>query len=156
MEIIPLGAQAQHAGLLATLHAAEWGPLYADWEAAAALAEFAVQHLAGRLPTTLIAVVGSTLLGSVSLICDDLPGWEHLNPWLASFYVLERYRGQGIGTQLLSAAEEALRAQGLTTVYLFTETRASNFAAHGWLSYAETSIVNLPVTIMQRRLAPPP
>ena len=154
MEIIPLDKQAQHAEPLAALHAAEWGHLYADWNAVTALAEFAVHQSAGQLPTTLIAVAGNTLLGSVSLIFDDLPGWEHLNPWLASFYVLPGYRRAGIGAQLLKAAEETLQAHGLSAAYLFTESRAEYFAAHGWLTYAETSVVNLPATIMQRQLAP--
>jgi predicted N-acetyltransferase YhbS len=155
MEIIPLGTQARHAEPLAALHAAEWGHHYAGWDAATVLAEFAVQHSDGRLPTTLVAVAGETLLGSVSLIFDDLPGWEHLNPWLASFYVLPGYRRQGIGGQLLRAAEETLRTQGNSTAYLFTEARANYFAAHGWLNYRETRVVDLPVMIMQRLLAPP-
>ena len=154
MEIIPLGTQAQHAEPLAALHAAEWGHLYAGWNATTVLAEFAAQQSDGRLPTTLIAVAGASLLGSVSLIFDDLPGWEELNPWLASFYVLPDYRRAGIGAQLLNAAEETLRSQGFATAYLFTETRIGYFAAHGWLTYKQTSIVDLPITIMQRSLAP--
>lgn len=152
MQIIPLGAQPQHALRLAALHLAEWGHLYTGWNEATVLAEFAVQHSDGRLPTTLIAVEHAALIGSVSLILDDLPGCEHLNPWLASFYVLPEYRRCGRGDLLLRAAEETLLARGITTVYLFTQTRAPYFAARGWLTCAETQMAGFAATVMQRIL----
>ncbi len=152
MQIIPLSEQPQHACRLATLHVAEWRHLYLGWDEATVLAEFAVQHSDGCLPTTLIAVEDQVLVGSVSLILDDLPGWEHLNPWLASFYVLPEFRGRGSGELLLRAAEETLRAQGIATAYLFTETRAPYFAARGWRNYAGTRVMGLSAAIMQRVL----
>lgn len=153
MQIRYLNHAPHHAPRLAALHAAEWQHLYAGWDAGHAITEFAVQHSDGRLPTTLIACDDTNLLGSVSLIFDDLPGWEHLNPWLASFYVLPAHRGCGVGPRLLAAADETFRAQRIATAYLFTENRARYFAARGWRPFAPAEILGQHVTIMMRRYA---
>lgn len=151
MEIRYLKDAFQHAPRLAAAHAAEWQHLYEGWDAGTALQEFAVQHSDGRLPTTLIACEGAELLGSVSLIFDDLPGWEHLNPWIASFYVEPAQRRRGIGSQLLEAADGVLRAQRIVTAYLFTENRTAYFAARGWRAYAPLDILGRHATLMSRR-----
>jgi GNAT superfamily N-acetyltransferase len=151
MRITNLQHEYRHAPRLAALHASEWQHLYEEWSAPHALAEFAVQHSDGRVPATLIALDGDTLLGSVSLILDDLPGWEHLNPWLASFYVLPAYRRAGIGARLLEAAEAVLRAQRVAAAYLFTETRAAYFATHGWRAFAPIAVAGQHATVMVRK-----
>jgi N-acetylglutamate synthase-like GNAT family acetyltransferase len=109
-----------------------------------------MQHQDGTLPTTLIACTDDTLLGSVSLIHDDLPGWETLNPWLASLYVLPAQRRRGVGGTLLRAAEGLLVAAQIPTAYLFTEHRQAWFRARGWLHHAETIVAGHPATIMRR------
>ncbi len=154
VEISFLNAHPHHAPVLATAQATEWSHLYGpnDWNAQIALAEFAVQQSDGRLPTTLIALDDTTLLGSISLINDDLPGWEQLNPWLASFYVFPPYRRHGVGARLLKAAERLLQENGITRAYLFTETRAAYFAAHGWVHYAATRANGSAASIMARDL----
>ncbi|MBI2799668.1 MAG: hypothetical protein HYX63_05185 [Gammaproteobacteria bacterium] len=95
MDITFLATHPPLGPRLATLHVAEWQHLYAGWNAVIALAEFEAQYSDGRLPTTLVALEGGLLLGSVSPIYDDLPGWEHFNPWLASLLVLPEFRGAG-------------------------------------------------------------
>ena len=55
-----------------------------------------------HIPTTLVAVKGGEPVGSVSLLEQDLAGWEHLTPWLASLYVRSDHRGRGIGKQLVA------------------------------------------------------
>lgn len=152
MEIRFLNSHPEYAMELARLQVSEWAHLYADWNEASALAEFAAQHTDGTLPTTLIACAGDKLLGSVSLIHDDLPGWEALNPWLASFFVLPAQRRRGIGGTLLRAAEGLLVAAGITTVYLFTEQRQAWFGARGWLHHADAVVAGYPATIMRREL----
>lgn len=152
MEIRFLNCHPEHAPALARLQVAAWQHLYTNWDEATALAEFAAQQKDGTLPTTLIACEGDELLGSVSLIHDDLPGWETLNPWLASLLVLPAQRRRGIGGTLLRAAEGLLVAAGVTTAYLFTEHRQQWFSARGWLHHADTVVVGYPATLMRREL----
>ncbi len=58
---------------LATLHAAEWKHLYADWDERSALAEFLNQKADASLPATLVLHEGMELVGSVSVVFGDCP-----------------------------------------------------------------------------------
>jgi len=138
MQIVPLKQRPNLAAHLARLHAREWGHLYTDWTEDAALNEFLQEPSFDRLPTTLVAVEGHVLLGSVSVIYDDLPGWEHLNPWVASLYVVEPERGKGIGSMLLSAAERLLRTHSVPRAHVFTEHHGAYFQRLGWSTYANS------------------
>ncbi|MSR13810.1 MAG: GNAT family N-acetyltransferase [Gammaproteobacteria bacterium] len=135
---------------LAERHAEEWQHLYAGWDAATAATEFAAQHSDGSVPTTLIALEDGELRGSVSLIHDDLPGWEQLNPWLASLYVLPAYRKLGIASRLVAAVDELLVARGCDCAYLFTEARESFFTRRGWHAFAITTVLRSRVAIMAK------
>ena len=67
------------------------------------------------------------LLGMASLVFDDLPGYVHLNPWLASLFILPEHRSRGAGSQLVSEAEKLLVLNRVPRAYLFTESASSFF-----------------------------
>lgn len=136
------------ARTLAVLHEAEWRHLYKHWGAERALREFDAEHADGTIPATIIALEGDHLLGSISVIQDDLPGWTHLNPWVASFFVLPEHRRRGVGTFLFRAAETLLQENGLRRAYLFTETAEIFFIKQGW-HFIEPAVANgTPVRIL--------
>lgn len=137
---------------LAELSGAEWQHLYADWDRESARREFESQRADGRLPLTLVALEREELLGAVSLVFDDLPGREDLNPWLASLLVFPGHRGEGIGSRLVGEAETLLARNGVLTAYLFTEAASSFFERLGWRVVEETSCNELPVFLLRKRL----
>jgi len=50
---------------------------------------------------------GDELLGSVSVVMEDAPELQSYgSPWLASLFVVEDARGQGLGQALVEAAVE--------------------------------------------------
>src|SRR5262249_21746541 len=105
MLIVPLALRPELARTLGEWHFAEWADLYPDWTLKACQDELASHAVLDRLPTTLVAVGDDGApLGSVSLLLDDLPGYEHFSPWLASLYVRPDCRGGGLGGKLLAAA----------------------------------------------------
>ena len=146
----PLCEARAHAPQLAAWHAAEWAHLYQGWDEAAALRDLLSEPADGSLPLTLIAHDDRQLLGSVSLIMDDLPGWSQCNPWLASFFVAPPHRRRGIGAALLRAALSRLATSPCARVYLFTESRAEYFARHDFVFYGSGVAGGHEVTVMSR------
>jgi GNAT superfamily N-acetyltransferase len=57
------------------------------------------------LPLLLIEMERNELLGMVSLVFDDLPGYECLNPWLANLLIVPEHRKRGAGSRLVTEAE---------------------------------------------------
>jgi GNAT superfamily N-acetyltransferase len=153
--IIPLRRYPDFARQLAAWHEREWRHLYRDWNGEVALRGFQSEPHDGRLPQTLLALDENRLVGSVSVVFNDLPGREDLNPWVASFYVIEEARGHGVGGQLLAAAEELLRAQGIQQGFLFTETAQRFFEKRGWRRFESADANSHPVLIMTKRLVAP-
>jgi predicted N-acetyltransferase YhbS len=138
------------APALAAAHAREWGHLYAGWDEAAALADFRQERPGGDPPTTWVIHRGSdTLLGSVSVVWDDLPGHPDLNPWLASLFVFPKFRGRGLGKLLVRHALDFLAAHHHPHAYLFTEDQVPFFSKFGFAVHAKTSAQGNEVTIMK-------
>lgn len=135
---------------LAELSCAEWQHLYGDWNREAALREFESQRADGSLPLTLVALAQEELLGAVSLVFDDLPGHENLNPWLASLLVLPGHRGEGTGSRLVQEAEALLARNGVSTAYLFTESARPFFERLGWRDMERTFCNGLPVFLLRK------
>ncbi|WP_282088315.1 GNAT family N-acetyltransferase [Streptomyces tendae] len=98
-------------GFLASLDHAE----AADWwrERAAAVA-------AGRL-VVWVAREEERVTGTVSLALPDKPNSRH-RAELVKLMVSREARGRGLGRRLLTIAEEAAAAAGLTLLHLDTET----------------------------------
>ncbi len=149
MRIVSLAERPDLTATLAQWHFAEWADLYPGWTLEACQTELRSHTDADRLPTTLVAVDATgEPLGSVSLVLDDLPGWEHFSPWLASLFVRPDQRGRGVGGSLLRAAVAEARRLGVATLYLFTPFHEGYYAARGWAEVARASAGGRPVAIM--------
>jgi predicted N-acetyltransferase YhbS len=103
-----------------------------------------------------VAVEGREPVGSVSVVEKDLPGWEHLTPWLASLYVRPDRRDRGIGKQLVSYAVMEARRMGFAELYLFTPGQRKFYAAQNWQFVARALVAGEAVSIMSMRLDAPP
>jgi predicted N-acetyltransferase YhbS len=132
MQIEYLADHLDIAPVLAEWHHTEWAGLLPWWTAEAARTELLTHRLRRAIPTTLIAMEGSRLIGSVSLVQEDLPEWRHLTPWLSSLYVVPRDRGKGIGRRLVSACLAEAAALGVHRLYLFTSGQSLYYERQGW------------------------
>jgi predicted N-acetyltransferase YhbS len=101
------------------------------------------------LPITFVAHRGGALAGTVSLDCSDLPGWDHLTPWLASLYVAAPYRGAGLGAALVRHAQHFATARGIRRLYLWTPGATRLYERCGWRSFAAATYAGRPVTLMR-------
>ena len=158
---LPASQQAALGGQLARWHIDEFGHLYPHdvWNEQIAVAEFKAMSTVGVLPSTWVAFDGGDrsvagVLGSVSLIAtDDLPGHEHVGPWLASLFVHPRARGRGLGRRLVEHALQAARARGHDDVYLFTAGQTEYYRQRGWRVAGEASAQGHQADVMVRRTA---
>lgn len=158
VQIESLAGHHHLAPLLGAWHHSEWGHLYPSevWNAEIATAEFEAMALSTSADRTWIAFDGETrraedVLGSVSLMAsDDLAGYEHVTPWLASMFVAPAARGRGVasalGDHLLAAATDA----GHGEVYLFTSGQDDFWSARGWRVIAEVETAGNPAIVMSR------
>ena len=91
-----------------------------------------------RVPLTLVALVGDTPVGTVSLLDRSIASHEHLHPWVASLYVAEHWRHAGLATRLVDGAAAAARRLGLPALYIGVAAAArSHYQRLGWQYLAE-------------------
>lgn len=149
MHLEYLADHPEFVPILADWLYAEWKTLMPDWSHAEALADLRshVNHCA--IPTTIVAMEGKRLLGSASLIVEDLPGWEHLSPWIASVFVAPEHRGKGIGKALVQRLLSDANSLGTSPVYLFTADKSAYYQRMGWETFAEASHAGHRVRVMR-------
>jgi GNAT superfamily N-acetyltransferase len=150
----PLSEHPEFIPRLSDFCGKEWAHLYEGWSAETARHEFENQDKDGRLPVTLVALDGEDLLGTVSLIFNDLPSFEHLNPWLASLFVVPEHRGKSVASFLVREAEKVFARNGFAGAWLFTETARPLFEKLGWEFFQEASCHGHAVSILRKNLAP--
>ncbi len=155
MRIALLSDHLQVAPTLARWHADEWSSLMPDWSYEPALTELLTHTRRDTIPLTLLALDGPEVLGSASLIAEDLPGWEHLTPWLASVFVAPSTRGRGVGTRLVSEAARTAQRLGVSRLHLFTAGQADFYHRLGWTEFAKAELRGHPVVILALGLAEP-
>lgn len=107
-------------------------------------------------PQTFVLLLDGEPVGTASLAATDLEERPHLTPWLASVFVVPEARGRGYAAHLVAAVEEACRAAGIPTLWLFTNTAERVYARAGWRTVEEVERDGKdPVTLMRRDLDGP-
>jgi GNAT superfamily N-acetyltransferase len=160
MEIAYLADYPAFVAPLADYHHAEWHPVLPWWTHAEALAELTDHtHRRAALPTTLVAVEAGELLGSVSLIVEDLTERDigelaRLTPWLASLYVLPAARGRTVGRRLVAAVSKLAADLGVETLYLFTSGQERFYRPLGWDTLARFPYLGGEGVVMRYPLSP--
>ena len=117
---------------LARWHYDEWQGLIPNWSYQTALEELRSHRHRAAIPTTVVAFRGEVLVGSASLLVEDVPEWRHLTPWVASVYVVPSERGTGVGSQLVQHVVAVAGRLGVQTVYLLTPGQAEFYRRLGW------------------------
>lgn len=105
-----------------------------------------------QIPTTLVMLEDSELLGSASLVASDMDTHPELGPWLASVYVAPAYRRQGIGSALVERIMEEARALGEDALYLYTPDKEAFYRRRGWTVVGHEHYRDTDVAVMMARL----
>ena len=159
MQIKFLADYPHFAEPLADYHYEEWKDILPWWTHAAALEELRDHTHRWTIPTTLIAIEGDQLLGSASLVHEDLteedlPGLASLTPWLASVFVVPDWRGQGMGSALVEAVTDLAQSLKVPRLHLFTAGQEAFYARLGWSVLKQVEHHGQPGVVMVKELLP--
>jgi len=150
--IIPL--EKKHIEQLSIWHYAEWTNIYPDYKIENFKKELS-NHLTGneKIPCTWVLVTGSELIGSVSLLEDDLENNVDLNPWLGNLYVKKKYRNQGIGEMLLKFATAKAINWDVSNLFLYTLNDTEFYKKRGWNLHKECKVNEQSIKIMKYEIS---
>ena len=84
-------------------------------------ARLALADRADQLPLALIALHDGRLVGAINLVDNDDEDHPEWHPWLAGMVVAPAWRGQGIGSALVTALLGHARRLGFERVYFGTD-----------------------------------
>lgn len=84
-------------------------------------ARLALADRADKLPLALIALHDAQLVGAINLVDNDDEDHPEWHPWLAGMVVAPAWRGQGIGSALVTALLGHARRLGFERVYFGTD-----------------------------------
>jgi len=89
-----------------------------------------------ELPIRLVALVDGVCVGTISIVYNDLE-CRNYTPWLASLYVDEQFRNQGIAVQLIDSVKGIAVQLGYKELFLRTEHASDYYRRLGW-QFVET------------------
>ncbi len=137
-----------HAALLADWHVREWQPLVPSMNVPDMLAEFSTHAGRVQIPTTLVALDGDDVVGSVSLLENDHDDIRAYSPWLASLYVRPDHRGRGLGIELVRRCEDMAHQLGIPVLHLYTTGQEPFYRKLGWDGIATLSLRGACASVM--------
>ena len=103
-----------------------------------------------HLPMAWVAHDKGVVLGTAALRVTDLPGFDHLTPWLGGVFVLPEHQSRGIGAALCRHVESCAAQMGHAQLYLFTLDRQSLYKRLGWRCLLKGSWQGLDADVMTR------
>ena len=127
---------------------AEWGPLMPDTPYSKLVSIFEERVIPHKIPETFVALRSDEIVGTASIVKQDMSTRIDLSPWLAAVYVPPEHRGLGIGSDLVRAAIDETRVIGLERFYLITPDRVAFYARLGWVELENAEYRGENVTIM--------
>ena len=149
MDIINLKEEPNLIPTLAKWHHNEWSHLNPSLTLNERIYKMEAYLSNEIIPSTYIAKENNILLGSSALLEHDMETKKHLTPWLASIYVAEPHRKQGIGSKLVLHAMKEAKKENISKLYLFTPDQENFYKNLGWSTIEKESYHNHNVTIME-------
>lgn len=147
--IQPLGERPDLIPALAEALWECWGTVFPEKTVAVRTAGLRARCDPGRLPLAVVATgTDGALLGTASILFDDMETRPDLNPWLATVFVMPGQRGRGLGAALCAAAEAEAWRLGVPRLHLYTFDKRGYYAALGWQDLETVDYAGQPTAIM--------
>ena len=152
MHIAHLKDHPEYLLTIAAWHFNEWRQLYPQDTLDSFTADLENTMAGGILPSTWLLMADGELLGSASILQQDLDSHPQLSPWLANVYIRADQRGRGLGRYLLEGVLQRARDAGLTSLYLFTEDQMALYQRLGFHITEQYHCNGRPIVIMAASL----
>ena len=110
----------------------QWSDYFADWSDEDMMKDFLEDISRNNLPSRLVAFEANELVGTIVLRESETEVFSEYQPELGGLYVMESYRGHGIGTELVRAGMKLAQSQGYSAVSATTVKAAGILENLGW------------------------
>lgn len=150
IQIYDLKKRPEFAPLIAHWIEKEWGklPIHLFFETVHKNGNWSSNY-----PLTLVAIQNDELIGTVSLLLDDLETRTEFNPWIGCLYVQEQYRNRGIGKEIMLAImDRCIKELGLKEVFLFTEDKEKLYESLGYICIDKDTYNGKKISIMKKQI----
>lgn len=126
---------AEHPETIPTLTGwfrAQWPDYFAGRTPQDIAQDFYAEANRNRLPVRLVVFADGTLAGTIMLRDQAIQTLPEYHPGLGGLFVPERYRGRGIGTELVRAGMNVAGEQGYESLYATTISARGILERLGW------------------------
>jgi predicted N-acetyltransferase YhbS len=133
--MIEIAFLADHLETIPTLSRwfrTQWPAYYADRTPAELAQDFVEEANRTGLDVRLVALVDGEPAGTITLREYAIWTLPEYSPGLGGLFVPERYRGRGIGSELVRAGMDVAREQGYERVYATTVKARGILERLGW------------------------
>lgn len=120
MPIVCLKDRRDAYGKVAGWHHRQWGYLHPNRTVDDVEDELKIYENIKEFPLMWLYVLETEVVGTIELTVDDMPTRPEFSPWLASLYVDEGHRNQGIGLALAEHCIDEAKRRGFKELFLFT------------------------------------
>ena len=110
----------------------QWSDYFANWSDEEMMKDFLEDISRNSLPSRLVAFESNELVGTIVLRESEAETLPERQPELGGLYVVESYRGHGIGTELVRAGMKLAHEQGYSTISATTVKAAGILERLGW------------------------
>lgn len=110
----------------------QWPDYFANWSDEEMMKDFLEDISRNSLPSRLVAFESNELVGTIVLRESETEVFSEYQPELGGLYVMESYRGHGIGTELVRAGMKLAQSQGYSAVSATTVKAAGILENLGW------------------------
>ncbi len=129
-----------------------WGKMYRMQSVEEQIGRLSERLNKDAFPIAFVALVDGKPVGTASLKLREMTTYPHLEHWLGTVYVDEKFRGHGIGTALVVWATREAKRLGVETLYLHTPDKASFYRRLGWEPIERPVYFGMPVVVMRKVL----